>query len=289
MNWNSLKIFLAIAANGSLSAAARTLGINHSTAFRQLNSFEKEIGGRLFERLNHGYELTPMGEDLLAHAENIASSFDDLERHIAGKDIQPTGLVKITAPNNITYRYLPRYLAEFHCLYPEIRIELLASNLQFNMTNRQADIAIRATPSPPEHLLGRQLRTIQWHVYGSQAYQHPSGLPRHVEELQKHRLIGGTGDMRDLPGFIWLENNFPQQIETRCDDLVTMSYLAEAGRGLAFLPDDQQRPEIQKLFLYEPAQTSKLWILTHPDLRNVERIKLVMQHLTKAFTEESNI
>jgi len=289
MNWNSLKIFLAIATNGSLSAAARTLGINHSTAFRQLNSFEKEIGGRLFERLNHGYQLTPMGEDLLAFAENIASSFDDLERHLAGKDIQPKGLVKITAPNNITYRYLPRYLAEFYCLYPEIHIELLASNLQFNMTNRQADIAIRATPSPPEYLVGRQLRTIQWNVYGSQAYQHPSGLPHNLEQLQNHRLIGGAGYMRDLPGFIWLENNFPQQIEIRCDDLVTMSYLAEAGRGLAFLPDDQQRPEIKKLFLYEPGETSNLWILTHPDLRNVERIKLLMQHLTQAFTEENNI
>jgi len=252
MNWNSLKIFLAIAANGSLSAAAKTLNINHSIAFRQLNSFEKEIGGRLFERLNYGYQLTPVGEDLLVFAENIASSFDDLERHIAGKDMQPKGVVKITAPNNITYRYLPRYLAEFHCLYPEIQIELLASNRQFNMTNRQADIAIRATPSPPEHLVGRQLRTIQWSVYGSQAYQHPLGLPRHLEQLQHHRLIGGTGGMRDLPGFIWLESHFSQQIEIRCDDLVTMSYLAEAGRGLAFLPDDQQRSEIEKYFHMNP-------------------------------------
>ncbi len=289
MDWNSLKFFIAIAENGSLSAAAKVLGINHSTAFRRINAFEKEIGGRLFERLSHGYELTPTGEELLVLAQKISNSFDDMERRIIGKDIQPKGTVKITAPNNIAYRYLPRYLAEFHHLYPEIHIELLASNLEFNMSNRQADIAIRATPSPPEHLVGRQLRTIAWSVYGSEAYEHESGLPNNLEELQNHRLIGATGGMSSLPGFNWLEMNHPKQIHVRCDDLVSMSYFAESGQGLAFLPNDQQRPEIKKLFTFEPGETSNLWLLTHPDLRYVERIKLVMQHLTKSFSEENNI
>ncbi len=289
MDWNSLKIFLAIANDGSLSAAAKTLGINHSTVFRRMNAFEKELGGRLFERLSHGYELTAMGEELLDFAQKISSTFDDMERHIVGKDIQPKGVVKITAPNNIAYRYLPRYLAEFHHLYPEIHIELLASNLEFNMSNRQADIAIRATSSPPEHLIGRQLRTVAWSVYGSEAYKHESGIPHNLEELQYHRLIGATGGMSSLPGFAWLEKNYPKQIHVRCDDLVSMSYFAESGQGLAFLPNDQQRPEINKLFIFKPGETSNLWLLTHPDLRYVERIKLVMQHLTKSFSEESNI
>ena len=145
MDWNALKMFLAIADSGTLSGAAKTLEVNHSTVFRQLNTFEDDIGGRLFERLNHGYELTPMGEELLIEAKKIALSFDDMERHIVGKDIQPKGTVKITAPNNIAYRYLPRYLTAFNKTYPDIHIELLISNLEFNMTNRQADIAVRAT------------------------------------------------------------------------------------------------------------------------------------------------
>lgn len=286
MNWNSVKIFLTIADKGSLSAASKTLAINHSTVFRRLNAFEKEMGGRLFERLSHGYELTPMGKELLFFAQNIADSFHDLERHVVGKDIQPKGVVKITAPNNIAYRYLPRYLAKFQHRYPDIHIELLASNLEFNMNNRQADVAIRATPSPPKHLIGRQLKTIQWSVYGSSAYEQQSGLPNNLEELPNHRLIGATGDMCRLPGFIWLEKNVPQHIHTRCDDLVTMSFFAEAGQGLAFLPDDQQRPAIKKLFAFEPGETSNLWLLTHPDLRNVKRIKLVMQCLTTALQNE---
>lgn len=99
----------------------------------------------------------------------------------------------------------------------------------------------------------------------------------HGHESEKQRI---------LPPFVWLEKNVPQQICTRCNDLVAMSYFAESGQGLAFLPDDQQRPGITKLFTFEPAKVSKLWLLTHPDLRNVERIKLVMRHLTTAFSDE---
>lgn len=289
MDWNSLKIFLAIADNGSLSSAAKSLKINHSTVFRRLRTFEKEIGGQLFNRINNHYELTTIGQELLSYAHNIADSVNDMERAIVGKDVQPKGIVKITAPNNIAYRYLSRYLSEFHNIYPEIQIELLASNLEFNMNTRQADIAIRATSAPPEYLVGRQVRTIEWSIFASPAYKQHSNYPQSTDELHAHHFIGATGALSHQPGFIWLDKNLPQQIRTRCDDLVAMSYFAEAGHGLAILPNDQQRPELKKLFTFKPAKTSGLWLLTHPDLRNVERIKIVMKYLTTVFTEEKYI
>jgi len=286
MDWNSIKIFLAIASHGSLTGAAKHLGVNHSTVFRRLNTFEQDIGGRLFERLHHGYSLTTMGEELLLVANDIAASFDDMERHILGKDFQPKGIVKITAPVNIAYRYLPTLLTEFHQLYPEIRIELLASNLEFNMNNRQADIAIRATSTPPEHLIGRQLGLIRWSVYTSKALKHSQKVPNSLEQLRHYSLIGATAAMQHLPAFIWMEKHMAQQIHIRCDDLVAMSYFAESGQGLAFLPDDQARPEIVKLFTFEPGETSILWLLTHPDLRQVERIKLLTQFLITSFSKK---
>jgi len=289
MDWNALKLFLAIADRGTLTGAAKTLEVNHSTVFRRLKTFENEIGGRLFERLSHGYELTPMGEELLIEAKKIASLFDDMERHIVGKDIQPKGTVKITAPNNIAYRYLSRYLTDFKQTYPDIQIELLVSNLEFNMNNRQADIAVRATPAPPEHLVGRKVRLITWGVYASKTYKAKYGYPKNINQLSEHILIGGTGSVRRLPAYIWLDKNFPQQITTRCDELLAMAAFVEAGQGLALLPDDQQRPGIVKLFDFEPGESSDLWLLTHPDIRHVERIKLVMQHLASAFAEEKVI
>ena len=287
MDWNALKMFLAIAESGTLTGAAKALEVNHSTVFRRLNTFEDEIGGRLFERLSHGYELTAMGEELLLEAKKIEVSFDDKERHIIGKDIQPKGTVKITAPNNIAYRYLSRYLTDFNQLYPDILIELLISNLEFNMTNRQADIAVRATPAPPDHLVGRKIRSIQWGVYAGEKYK--TKLPTTIEQLKGHTLIGAAGSMKSLPAFLWLEKYYSQQIKIRCDELTAMAAFVEAGHGLAILPDDQQRPELKKLFTFELGESSDLWLLTHPDLRHVARIKLVMQHLAKSFTDEKVI
>jgi len=286
MDWNSLKVFLAIARRGSLSGAANDLVVNHSTIFRRLNAFEEKISGKLFERINNNYELTALGQELLDLAQTIENSFDGIERHIIGKDFQPQGIVKITAPNNIAYRYLPRYISEFNLNYPEIHIEILVSNQEFNMSNRQADIAVRATPSPPEHLIGRQVSTLNWSIFGSKRYADKFGLPNKSDELINHSLIGATGAMRNLPAFIWLDKHFANQVITRCDDLTAMSYFVESGQGLAFLPDDQCRPELIRLFGVQESKPSNLWLLTHPDLRNVERIKLVMQYLTKAFSQE---
>ena len=286
MNWDSIKIFQAIALSGTLSGASKSLGVNHSTVFRRLNSFEKEIGGRLFERLGSGYELTTLGEEMLVYANRIAKSFDDLDRRLVGQDLQPRGIVKITAPNNIAYHYLPGYFARFNQHYPDIQFELLVSNAEFNLTNRQADIAVRATPAPPEHLVGRQVGTLKWGVYTGRDRAEIPDQPDILEHLAHHPLIGASGFMRGLPGFVWLDKHHAGQIRHRCDDLVAMSGLAESGLGLAFLPDDQQRPELQRLFTFEPGKTSKLWLLTHPDLRSVTRIKLVMKYLARAFSKE---
>ena len=286
MDWNSLKVFLAIARCGSLSGAANDLVVNHSTIFRRLHVFEEKIGGKLFERINNRYELTTLGHELLDLAQVIENSFDGIDRHIVGKDFQPKGIVKITAPNNIAYRYLPRYITDFNLKYPEIQIELLVSNQEFNMSNRQADIAVRATSSPPEHLIGKQVSTLNWSVFTSNKYRDKFGVPNNMEALTNHKLIGATGALSRLSVFIWLDKHFSNQVITRCDDLIAMSYFVESGQGLAILPDDQCRPGLIKLFGVQDSKPSNLWLLTHPDLRNVARIKLVMQYLSKAFSDE---
>lgn len=286
MDWNSLKVFLAIVRHGSLSGAAKGLSVNHSTVFRRLTTFEETIGGKLFERINNRYELTTLGHELFELAQSIENSFDSIDRHIVGKDFQPKGVVKITAPSNIAYRYLPRYIYDFNLKYPDIKIELLVSNQEVNMSNRQADIAVRATSLPPDHLIGRQVSTLNWSVFASNQYKNKLGLPHDMDSLINHSLIGATGNLSRLPAFIWLDKHLENQVVARCDDLTAMSYLVEAGQGLAFLPNDQCRPELIKLFEIHGSQASNLWLLTHPDLRNVERIKLVMKFLGNAFSQE---
>lgn len=288
MQWDSLKLFLAIAGGGSLAAAARALGVNHSTVFRRLNAFEHELGGRVFERLATGYQLTPLGEEVLARARDIQHAMDDLERAVLGKDIQPRGVVKITAPNNIAYRFLPRYFHDFHKRYPEIALEIFVSNQEFNMSNRQADIAVRATDTPPEHLIGRKILDLHWGVYASGKLPKKK-RPASMQELKNHQLIGASGSMKNLKAYRALDAKYADNIRVRCDDMVSMAHFAESGAGLAVLPDDEARQGIVRLFDFEPQTVSKLWLLTHPDLRHTERNRLVMEELAVAFQKDTHL
>ncbi|VUD41855.1 HTH-type transcriptional activator CmpR [Thalassocella blandensis] len=285
MDWNALKNFIAIAETGTLSGAAKRLGVNHSTVFRRLQSFEEEIGGRLFDKVDHRYVLTPLGEELKEYGLNINAAFDDIERKIAGKDFLPKGTVKITAPLNLAIRFLPAALAQFRLDFPDITIEVLASNQEVNMNSRIADVAIRATPSPPEHLIGRQIATIPWGMYASEGYLEKYPAPENMDALHEHVLIGGAGQMLNLPAFVWLEQHYNKFIATRCDELTAMAAFAREGQGLAFLPADQGDNQLRYIGEFTPGRASKLWVLTHPDLRKTERVKLVMQYLTSYFSQ----
>lgn len=288
MDWNALKSFLAIAEQGSLSGAAATLGVNHSTMFRRLQGFEQELGGRLFDKLDNRYVLTPMGDELLVYARQASGLFEDIERSIVGKDVQPSGVVKITAPFNLATHYLPEALSDFRKQYPDIEIELLSSNQLVNMNSRLADIALRVCDKPPEHLVGRKVASIPWGIFSAQAAAHtkdfvPGDFQGLAELVSHHKLIGATGAMRNLAVFAWLEKHYAQHISTRCDELTAMSYCALAGQGLALLPFDQKRDELRQVGELGAEFNSDLWILQHPDLRKVERVRLVMEHLAKYF------
>lgn len=286
MDWNALKSFLAIAEQGSLSTAATELGVNHSTMYRRLQGFEQELGGRLFERLNNRYVLTPMGDDLLVYARQASGLFDDIERSLVGKDVQPSGIVKITAPYNLATHYLPQALAELRIIYPDIEIELLSSNQMVNMNSRLADIALRVCDKPPEHLVGRKIATIPWGIFTSAAALPIAGKENELctDQLAGHKLIGGAGLMKNVNVFSWLEKHYASQIGVRCDELTAMSYFAQAQQGLAFLPLDQAREGIEQVARLPITFNSDLWVLVHPDLRKVERVRLVMTHLAGYFS-----
>lgn len=147
-------------------------------------------------------------------------------------------------------------------------------------------IALRVTSTPPEHLVGREIRRIKWGVYAHSDYINKFGKPGSLTELDNYRLIGATGVLRSHPAFIWQEKHLANSIGSRTDDLVAMACLANNAHGLAILPDDLKQPGLMRLFTFEPAKENQLWILTHPDLRKVERIKLVMAFLTDAFGKE---
>jgi DNA-binding transcriptional LysR family regulator len=289
MNWDHLRYFLAIADTGSLQGAARKLEVNHSTAFRRMNAFEKAVDTRLFERLPDGYQLTAAGEDLLEHARRIGDEIDQLQLKILGKDFRPSGSIRITAPDNIAYEYLPPYLAEFSARYPDIEFELVVGAQSLDLTRREADVAIRATQTPPVHLIGRKVVALKWGFFASLPYLDERGRPRRPNNLVGHRLIGADGDLRRIPPFRLMESVLPGQICMTCSTLNAMSAMAEAGCGIAVLPDDQIKAQLVRLFDTDPLFLTEIWVLTHPELRRTERIRLLIEHLVEKFRTDDRL
>ena len=286
IDWDDLRFFLAVAEHRSLSAASRILDVNHSTVFRRINRLEVTSGVRLFERLSDGYQLTQAGEDLMDHVTRIRDEVDALTLQITGKDFQPTGVVRITAPGSLTYHYLNHYLESFSRQHPGINIEVTVSDEDLDLSRRETDIAIRATSNPPQHLIGKKVLSIAWGFYASEVYLQSKGTPVSMAELAHHDLVGPEGRIARLKAFQLLEKEFSPNYRLRGNNLSAIASFAVAGSGIALLPDDQVHTGMRRLFSLQPRITSDLWVLTHPELRATERIRLLANFLVDRFRND---
>lgn len=284
MDWNSLQDFLCIARHRTLAGAARVRHVNHSTMFRRLNQLEEALGARLFERLPDGYQLTLEGERLLPHAERIEAEATAAERALADADAAPRGNIRLTAPDNLAYSYLPGYLAQFHRDYPNICVELIVTNQDLNLARREADIALRATRQPPDYLVGRCIFEIGWGIYAAGELAEKAQSLSDVNDLAHWPIIGAESALWYLPAYRWIEDHIPvEKIVMRGSDLMSVAALAASGLGLAVLPDDHNAPPLKRIADFAPGLVGGFWLLTHPDLRHTGRIKLLMEHLVGSF------
>src|SRR5579864_5811322 len=150
MSWDDLRLVLAIARRGTLSGAARQLGVTHSTVFRRLEAIERNTGARLFDRFRDGYAPTAAGDAMAAVAARIGEDVLELERRLSGQDLRPSGVVRLTTTDTLALAVAMPHLAAFRAAYPEIRLEIAVTNVVADLRRRDADIALRPTPDPPE-------------------------------------------------------------------------------------------------------------------------------------------
>ncbi|MFN5110104.1 MAG: LysR family transcriptional regulator [Bradyrhizobium sp.] len=285
LDWNDLRLVLAVAREGSLSGAARKLGVTHSTVFRRLGTIEMAIGTRLFERFRDGYAPTPAGETAAAAAARLEDEVLALERRLAGQDLRPSGPVRITTTDTLG-AVLMRHLPAMRRAHPEIEPEIIVSNAMANLTRREADIAVRPTPAPSELLVGRRVADIAHAVYGSRA----SLARRNGKDLSAHDWIGLDDALAGTVIAGWMRDNLPSaRLACRVDALPTLRDAAAAGMGLALLPCyvGDLAPALRRLAskpLAEPR--SALWLLTHDDLRRTARMRAVLDFLAKALASE---
>jgi len=167
--WDDPRLVKAIRDAHSLNGAAKILGLNHSTVFRRLVALEDTLGVRLFERGRAGYSSTDAGAEMAALADRMAQDITEFERHVAGRDIEATGKLRVTTTDTILAHLLTPILAGFRTLHAGISLDIIVGNESLNLSRRDADIAIRATDRPPESLVGRCVAGIAWAKYGPAA------------------------------------------------------------------------------------------------------------------------
>lgn len=274
MDWDDLRLFLAVAREGSISGGARLLGVQHSTVSRRLRALETALGARLLERKKGGYELTAAGESLELAARRMEQEVLAAEGALGGKDTRLTGELRVTAINNMASTVLMPMFASFSRKYPDVELHIVVSNTYASLPQREADIAIRLTNTPSDTLIGKRLVTVASTVYGSRGYlstlRAEGGKPvwLGVECCGFHRAW-----TRDACG--GQAHNFYLD-----DTLLTKAALKE-GLGVAYLPCfmGDTDPDLERYCPPDPQLNLGLWLLFHPDLKRTARVLAFRDHM----------
>ncbi len=278
-SWDDLRLVLAVVRGGGLSGAARRLGVNHTTVLRRLDVAEERLGAKLFERTPTGYIATAAGEEMADVAARVEEDVLGLERRLSGRDVGLTGTVRCATVDTLAEYFLPPHLAAFRQAYPGIVVELAASERIVNLTQRDADVAIRPTQQPPENLVGRRLGSLASAIYGSVAYLDARD---DVTDLAAHDWLAFEEGMAGTWISRWIARNFPEaRIVLRSNTLTVLFAAVKAGMGITVLPCHlaEQEPGLRRLTPVLEEMRTPLWILTHRDTRRSARIRVFMEFM----------
>lgn len=282
IGWELWRSFLAVMKERSLSGAARSLGVSQPTIGRHVDQLETALGSGLFTRAQNGLTPTDAALSLQPQAESMAAAAEALMRAAAGGSNHESGVVRISATENMSSEMLPKILAPFLRDHPQMEIEIDASNRNVDILRRDADIAVRMQRPEQGALLARKLGTMRLGFYATEEYftRHP--YPENIEDLTSHRLIGPDRD----PMFrSRMAEQLPQLANAgfsyRSDHQSASLAALRAGIGIGVCP--------MVIALREPGLVPVLpesihfeletWLTMHQDLRSNRRIKMVYDHV----------
>jgi DNA-binding transcriptional LysR family regulator len=275
LSWDDFRLIKAIADANGLTGASATLGVNHSTVFRRLGQIEEAMGVPLFERRKTGYVATPAGEEI----DEDVSAFG---RRIAGREIAPSGEVRITTTDTLFLHLLIPIFESLRAANPNIRLDIVIANQALNLSRRDADIAIRASDSPPETLVGRKIAQLAWAIYGraEDALARPEALDQ--ASLFERDWVSFGDQLGHIKAARYVKDRVaPERIALKTSAVLGIAETIEAGIGIGPLPCfiGDTRPGLKRLMPPNPEFATALWLLTHPDIRQSPRIRASLDHL----------
>ena len=282
LDWNDLRTVLAVARAGSLAGAARALELRHSTVFRRIEQAERRLGSRLFERSRSGWSPNPQGEAVARAAADMESAALGAERAISGADARLEGTIRIATSELLAGHLLLPLLRPFLAEHPGIEIECDVSNRNVDLTRREADLALRATPQPPDMLVGRRIGSMRYAVYAAKPL---IGKRQSAPVLGELPWVGFDERIAHFQIAQWFRHALPDvRPRLRLDSMSALMKAAAAGIGAVLLPTfaAAQEPALVRVTEEIDGPEMGLWLLSHPDVRGNARVRALAAHLAQA-------
>tara|TARA_B110000444_G_scaffold223825_1_gene226639 strand:+ start:294 stop:1193 length:900 start_codon:yes stop_codon:yes gene_type:complete len=279
MNWDDLKVLLALSREGSTRKAASKMGVSNTTVMRRLESLEEHIGGKLFNRTPDGYKPTALADQLLPTAIAVEQTLVEAERRVSGKDSELSGRVKLSLPA-VPVTHISESVAEFALKYPRIELDISISDEPVDLARREADIAVRGLPKdkrPPKDIVGIKIGRISLGYYvHKELLSEAARGQRQLTWIRASHTVLNLGDL-PAPETLGLESRH------LIDGLTPRMVAVTHKLGVAALPCflARQHPDLILLPGVPSAHWGHTWLLHHKDLRQSARIRALFQHLAE--------
>jgi len=284
MNWDDIRVFLAVARAGQILGASRRLGLNHATVSRRIAALEDALKARLFRRLTTGSELTSAGERFLVVAERMEADMIAARAEIADEGEDLSGTVRIGAPDGFGVAFLAPRLGALTAQHSDLKVQLVPVPRSFSLSRREADIAITVERPTEGRLVAVKLIDYALGLYASRAYADEFGLPASREEILQHRLVGYVPDLVINPSLDYAgEFNPGWQSGFDISSALGQVEAVRAGAGIGILHAFIARGHADLAPVTGvPAIRRSYWLVYHESVRAVRRIQAVASFISTA-------
>lgn len=280
MQWSDLQYFLALATEKTLPKAAEKLGVNRTTVSRRIAELERTLDTRLFERKGRNLVLTQSGSEALAVARSMEGELQTLGRRVYGRDKQLAGVIRLTTAAGVA-ELIAVELAAFAARHPEVVLEVDVSNAAQDLELMEADVALRLTGRPPEHLVGRKLVDMNAALYAAPA------VAETVARGAPVNFVAWVGQP-EIPA--WIAKHVAcARITSTTNSVAVVAAFVAAGNGISELPCHIGELDDRLVRISEPRpfRLPEVWLLYHPQLRNHYRIHVLAEYLVEVFARHA--
>jgi DNA-binding transcriptional LysR family regulator len=291
MDWDNVRIFLAVARAGQFLAAARLLRVDHATVTRRITRLEDALGTKLFERRTSGCILTPAGERFLDAAERIEGDMLRVQAELSAEDVAVSGTVRIGAPDGFGTLFLAPRLGRLAQRHPALMVQLVPLPRTFSLSNREADLAIVIDRPETGRLVTRKLVDYTLHFYAARSYLAANPAPRSFAELAQHLQVTYVQDLLFSNALNFVPEIFgPGYRRFECASALAQAEAVRAGAGLGILHDYASRCDTTlEVVLPELVFERAYWIATHADTHDLMRVRVVSDFILSEVSAERQI